>query len=146
MAWWWLVLAACSRDLDDIEGFDLGPARSAVWASDPDTEQVAVIATDDRGDLCAQLDGGGPADATWVLAVWSTEPASYEADLDADGWVELTDGLIDDVFDGAGTVWVDDGNTLQVRLDLDFDGDRVKGSLRAEPCDVDLLAWIGAGG
>jgi hypothetical protein len=140
---WLLLLGGCDRNLGSIEGFDLGHARSAVWATEPETDRVFVVATDDDGDLCKAVGDGRTRDGTWTLVLWSTEAASYETDLSADAWVDLRDGLIDDTFGGNGLVWVDDGNTLQVHVDLDFDDDRLKGNLDAESCDADLFAFAG---
>src|SRR5689334_18034862 len=127
--WAWLVvLVGCDRNLGSIEGFDLGHARSAVWATEPETERVFVVASDGDEDLCDAVAAGRTRAGSWTLTVWSTEPGSYETDLSADAWVDLRDGLIDDTFGGGGILWVDDGNDLQVHVDLDFDDDRLKGN------------------
>jgi hypothetical protein len=133
------ALAGCDRNLGSIEGFELGNPQSAVWAKDEATSRVGVVASDHES-LCAALTSAA-APGTWALWVWTQDEASYEADLSADAMVDIRDGVLDDVFPGDGVVRIDDREgELQVQVDLTFGEDRVKGSLRASPCEVDLFA------
>jgi hypothetical protein len=146
MARWALVLAVvgCNRDLDSIEGYDLGHPESAAWAKDPGSERVMVVASDHE-DVCALLrDPTGPERTTWTLSVWSTAAASYEADLPVDAIAVIRDGVLDDDYFGDGLMRIDDGrDELQVDLDVNFGPDRVRAHVKAVPCASELFADFG---
>jgi hypothetical protein len=136
----WL-LSGCGGGLDAIQGFDLGNPKSAVWTTDEATDRVMVVAAD-QDDLCTALSTpDGAVAGQWTMSVWSTEAARYEVELAAEAVVSIRDGVLDDDFQGDGTIEIDDSNgDLQVRVDLDFGEDQVKGVMKAEPCDFTLFA------
>jgi hypothetical protein len=132
-------LAGCDRNLGSIQGFELGNPQSAVWSKDEATSRIAVVASD-HDALCAALTAGA-APGTWALWVWSQGEARYESDLPADAMADIRDGVLDDVFEGDGVVQIDDQEgDLDVLVDVSFGEDRVRGTLRASPCEVDLFA------
>lgn len=134
------LLSGCGGSLGSIQGFDLGNPKSAVWAKDEGNDRVMVVASDQK-DLCDALGTPeGAVEGLWTLSLWSTEAAVYETELTAEAIASIRDGVLDDDFEGDGTIRIDDANgDLQVKVDLTFGSDRLKSSFKADPCDFTLF-------
>lgn len=140
-------LSGCNRDLNEIEGYDLGHPTSAVWNKD-DTTQLVMVVASDYDSLCSVLsssDGSEPG--SFTLWTWSTVAAVYEEDLSAKSLANLRDGVLDNDYLGDGVLLLDNvkdatREDLRVHIDLQFGSDRVKGNLEAEHCDADLFGAL----
>ncbi len=141
-----LMGLSCDRNLDTLDGHDLGQPTSAVFSRD-DNGHVMVVMSN-LTDLCQTLaEADSPTtDDFWVLSAWTHVGVDEPDEYAVEAYVAVSTNQEIEEYDteaGGMTFSRLDADMIKGRLDITFPGnDRVKAHITADYCEADLFVGM----